>query len=361
MKSGLLTVHNSVNYGASLQAYALFKTMKKFDEKAVILDYTPVKFADLLDNRKYSGLKNYIINKSKFILYKKQIVDKHNSFKSFSDKYLIPKTKVLNSVNNEIIEEEKLNMLICGSDQIWNPYNTNNDTNFFFKDTDNILKNSYAASIGLDDMSSIKMFLKNNLSDFTNISVREDKGVEFVRNLGYECSQVLDPVFLLNKQEWVDISIKPRNMINDKYLLLYALEDNDEYIKIVKDLAEKNKLKVVVIQAGLKKKFSGDLVYKTLGPEEFLYLFNNASYVVTNSFHGTAFSVLFEKEFVVFGNKGKNVRMDSLLRLLNLSNLMINNYDDYLNILNCKVNDYTKILDENIKKSLNYIKRMYGE
>lgn len=359
MKIGLLTVHGSVNYGASLQAYALFKTLANTKNDVKIINYTPVIFSDLLDKRKYRGFKNFVINGAKFVVFKKQIVNKHKAFKDFSNKYLMPQTEFLSKVDDSVIEKYGFDMVICGSDQIWNPMNTLFDTNFFFSNIKkDVYKASYAASIGMDKIEGLNdQFIKNNIQNMDRIAVREDSAVEYLTqevNIP-NVTHVLDPVFLLNETDWMNLEETVE--VFDKYIFLYALGENQDYIKIVEDISRKQKLKVVVLQAGFKNKFKGDIIYKDLGPCEFLYLIRNAEIVVTNSFHGTAFSLLFNKKLIVFGNNGKNTRMDSLLRLLNLTDMMVGSYSEYLTKDWEKIweIDYKGGLEENIKLSKNYL------
>ncbi len=363
-KVGLLTIHNSVNYGATLQAYALYSELQKYSKEVKIIDYNSPLFSDLLDIRKYN-YKNFIFNTLKLILFYKQIKEKHIAFNKFNDKYF-KFTKRVNEVSNKSLSDYNFSTVVCGSDQIWNPFLTNQDTNYFFSlINDQVYKASYAASICLDNHDLAKGFLAKNLKFLNKISVREKDSQEYLQDkLLYKTAKhVLDPVFLKDKKFWENLAVKPKNMINEDYILLYALEENAEYEKILEDLKKKENLKIVVIQAGLKSKYTKDYVYKNLGPEEYLYLFSNAKYVVTNSFHGTAFGLIFNKKLIVFENEGKNIRMNSILKLLDLENLMVKNFKEYnsrdWNLLFKK--DYEKKLNKEITLSKEYIKEIFNK
>ena len=198
-----------------------------------------------------------------------------------------------------MLEKYGIDSFIIGSDQVWNPYYEAKEYEFLtFVPKEKRL--SFAASIGADSIpEDAKWYFKKNLSDMKYISVREERAAEIVKELtGRDADITLDPTLLLDKADWEIIAKKPTINIEDKYICTYFLGEVPEAVKAF------TKEKALPIYA-LNSQDSPELF--TLDPAEFLYMIQNASYVLTDSFHAVAFSIKFHKEFYVFDRKEEGV------------------------------------------------------
>lgn len=336
---GVATFFDANNYGAVLQTYALQEFLKQINIKSCILNYK------WHPDEKVRSLKEFLY----LLKYKKLIRRKKASFLKFLDGCNLSSSYTKDSISNANLECERF---VVGSDQVWNSkWNYNSD---FFYLTFTEQKYSYAASFGsISAISSYRhILIRDDLSKFKSLSVRENSAVNYLKDIGLKASSNIDPVFLLDKSIWGKLSKPPRF---NNYLLIYSLEKNDEMISFAKNYAKENNLIPVIIADTNKKNLYGCRVVSFCSPNEFLGLFNNASAIVTNSFHGTAFSIVFEKkDFFVFLQKNKNApndRIIDLLRSCNLTERIVEsgfnngdiNYKDALNYLNIerkKTKDY---------------------
>ena len=360
MKLGTITVHNGYNYGASLQAYALVQALKELGYDASLVDYRTGNIEKKVNINHSRGLKKavgYILLNGRGYEYRrKRFEDFNQMIISGKTYYQNEELKILNDIYDGFV---------CGSDQIWNMQITNYDPAFFlsFANKDKLTM-SYAASLGEERVSDekTKKFFVENLKNLDFISVREEDGKQIVSKLTDKpCSCVLDPVFLLNKKQWLGIAQKSvRCVPRYKYGFYYQLFNDEEMYLFAKMKAREKGVKllradILPVKAALNGCVS--VSGKGIGPAEFVNLISNAEFVVTNSFHGTAFSVMFEKEFYVKTIKGalcgRNNRMINLLTMLGLETHFIDNGQ-------CKydVVDYKKvkaIIDGKRKKSEEYI------
>lgn len=327
MKIGILTFHYAHNYGAMLQAYALNTYLNKHGYEAQIIDYRLpyiYRVHELLNFRqlylRYSETNSRFISLLKTLknYYKhRRKNEKWHKFDLFLNKTLL-KTKRINKKDE--IQELGFDAIICGSDQIWNSSLTGHlEPLYFCEGLSNVLKIAYAASNGSDVVLEKDWSLFRQLiSNFNAISVREQGLSNFLNARGFKNTVVLDPIFLLEKDDWYSICSK---VTNQTYLLTYSFNEDPFFFNHVKDIAEKKGLRIFSI---LYKKYETlDSSYTQIinaGPIEFLSLFRYASFVVTNSFHGTAFSIMFNKQFYsISPQKGKE-RIESLLQELDLTN-----------------------------------------
>jgi hypothetical protein len=324
MKIGMITFHHVDNYGACLQAYALSKAIENYGYNIKIIDFRSVKKNDKSFKgqlRKFKKIISFLVNYGHF-------VNKKDKFKLFRDKFNKPTIKKYYSVDDLKKTEQLFDSYICGSDQIWNPLKVSNCLPYFlnFVDESKKLKISYAASFGTDKINGIYWNqFGNELKRIHHISVREKSGIHLVKELSErEAIQVLDPVFLLNKNQWEEII--DSNYNSRKYILFYTLQKNQLLLNAAKTLAKEQKIDIIHVPLytwDLKKLSGIDRVVKDAGPIEFLSLLKNASYVCTNSFHGVAFSILFQKPFLVVQHRNDNIRIPCLLKQLDLSSQIL--------------------------------------
>ena len=188
-------------------------------------------------------------------------------------------------------------------------------------------KCSYAASIGVKLQNDEERSLyKKLLNNYKFIYVREEQAKYELESIGIKSEVTLDPTLLLNKNEWLKLSQRPSKYKNrNKYLLIYVIIETPSIFKLAKKIAQKSKLEVVYINEMVFNK-KGIINLKCISPNEWLWLFSNANFIITNSFHGTVFSTIFEKQFVVEPLPVKtnvNSRIYDFLNLIKLSNRIV--------------------------------------
>lgn len=333
MKVGILTFHCACNYGAVLQCYALQKYLSDAGHDVSVVDYRPSSIAEgyrWLDPRRFWSL-NPVRFVRKTLSELKVISDRRRRYAAF-DRFVSSMLKLTRSVKS-VKDMEALagefDMLIVGSDQVWNRRLTKGTDPIYWgcfrrgKDTAMI---SYAASMedGADDATSRE--IRSWLPAFDALSVREESLCKAMK----EClpdkplATVVDPVLLIEESQWDGLSAD--NLPDEPYLLYYQVRKSNEALEIAKRKAEEKGLKLLVLSAKLELGSSSEIA--STSPSEFVSLFRNASYVVTTSFHGTAFSVIFHKEFIcVDVADGKNTRQEDLLSSLGLESRMVKGFD----------------------------------
>ena len=310
-KVGIVTIYNYTNYGNRLQNYALTKLLE--NEGIQVINGISVFTKDDWINRTENALKRIIKRLVLYssikdrIYYEPKPLDgllalREKRFLEFSKRYTIIEKTIICSSHKQAYAKLKnngINYVIAGSDQVWNPYYEAKEYEFLtFAPKDKRL--SFAASIGVATIPEEAIwYFKKNLSDMKYISVREERAAEIVKELtGRTADVTLDPTLLLDKADWEHIAKKPELYIEDNYICTYFLGEVPEAVKAFA------KEKALPIYA-LNSQDSPELFI--LDPAEFLYMIQNASYVLTDSFHAVAFSVKFHKEFYVFDRKEEGV------------------------------------------------------
>jgi len=373
MKIGIVTWFHYINYGTALQAYALQKFLKSNGYSCVLVNYVPQKKAFI--EKIMSG--NYIkrvaskIESYRFKLLKhdiKEEIDERKAlFKDFLNKNIDFTPKIQSNEDlyrlNDIID-----CFICGSDQIWNPENLNGVYFLDFAD-EKKKKISYAPSFGVRSISaSKKRKVQKWINRIDKLSVREEEGARILNTITQKNVEVVvDPTLLLSSFDWEKCMINPD--IKEKYILCYFLGDKREYWDVARSFANKTKYKVVVIPVRYSSFLKNYDIRISVGPEEFIGLIKNAELVLTDSYHGTIFSILFEKDFYVFKRfndfrkDSQNSRVYSILKMCNLEERLIgNNF-----FVNCKhdisIDKYERVfevLNDKIKASKSFLlKNLY--
>lgn len=293
MKVGIITFHRALNYGAVLQAYALQKCLLMMGVDCDIIDYRCPYIEQFYKPLKANPLKQPKMWMREMI-YAPFNLKKRAKFEDFVQNFM-KRTKVLN-VQEDLQELNNFyDCFITGSDQVWNFNWSGFDEAYFLNFTETQKKNSYAASFGFDAIpNEMKEKYRWLLKDFRHISVRENTGQSIIKELlNREAAVSIDPSCLINKDEWSKIAIRP---LEEGYILLYTLEKSEQLCSYARAMANKMKTRIIYISDALKK--YSEFQYKSfLSPREFIGLFMNAGYVVTNSFHGLMFSVIFQKQF----------------------------------------------------------------
>lgn len=341
-----LTLTNTENYGALLQAFALKKYISTIGYDCSVIDY----FNPLMSQSQATGWRRY-----RSIIWRKTFAKLFRN-KERQDRTLLFKKDYLEQNGHCYSSAEELKCLnsnayafIVGSDQVWNP-RVNAEDNAYFLDFSDKKKVAYAASFGTNSIP--ESYLQRNrelLSRFSAISIRESSGVSLLDQIiGIKAELVCDPVFLLDCDEWVqNLQLTPPEEQN--YVLCYVMPgDKDVVHKILEvacDLAARSGLKVVVLGEKSYKRGNEKIAYDhSCGPKEFMSKLICAKYVVTNSFHGTAFSIIFKKNFYTVMKRekiGRNTRIDNLLEKVDLKSRVIYS-DDALGCIGTDVLDYSQ-------------------
>lgn len=324
---GILTVHQSVNCGASLQAFALYKTISDLGHMPSIIDYRPSYFTSLVDEgngKRRHTFKGLV----KMALRGRVMKHTNEKFTEYADLYMPSKTKRYLDYSELIECPPCFEAYVCGSDQIWNPSHVRYDSAWVFgflpESESRYRLISYAASLGKDALTERDgRWLKEGVSRFDDVSVREDCSVGDLESMGIQATQCLDPTLLVSADEWRSQMVKPDSLLAEKYIFYYPLESNPLESELLARLKKKTGLKCVALTDSLQRPKHADEVISGFGPEHFLYLIENAEVVFTNSFHGLVFSMIFGKPLVSFKNTTKNCRLESLLRLADIQNYQL--------------------------------------
>lgn len=324
MKTGILTLPFNNNYGGYLQCYALMRTLRKIGHEPIIIN----RRQNIIDGN-FDRLKAFINNT---ILGKKERIYNVHSMEAyyalkghnmydFVTQFLQPMTNPFySSTGYEDVIKLNLDAVIVGSDQVWRPKYVPDIEEFFLKYIPNdIRKISYAASFGTDDLEYSKTELERCISlldDFYSVSVREKSGNNLLRRyFRYESAQnVIDPTMLLDAKDYKLLKDNSRKFNGN--LFVYILDRNSDKLDIIRQIASKGKYKIFDIM-------NIDKYEPFYSISEWLESFSNADYVITDSFHGTVFSILFNNPFTVIANHERgNSRILDLLSTFGLENRM---------------------------------------
>lgn len=296
---GLMTFHRATNYGAVLQAYAMQKVLTEAGYDNEVIDYrcqgVEYETRIYVGGNKDTGLLNHLIGVLKGIIYVPVHVRRNMAFSTFRKRHIKQSRRVYRHKEDLSSAEKEYELFISGSDQVWNIGCTKGDTSYYLDFVSNkSKKNAYSASFGTSTLSILNTFPIAQLQSFSRISVREKNALEFLRNYGLlEVKHTLDPTLLLDQDSWLVICGKKRN--KDRYILLYLIAETKEIVSFANKFAEEKGMKIIYITNILTHRVHG--IYKrAVSPEEWLRLFIQAEYVITNSFHGLAFSINFNKQ-----------------------------------------------------------------
>jgi hypothetical protein len=341
-----ITCHDVYNYGASLQAFALMKYLENLGHEVEIIDYKP----DYLDKRYKlfavsSRYKRNIFLAFIYLLIKIPMRFFYRSRKYAFDRFTRSYLKITPQRYKHYAELKEnppyADIYFAGSDQIWNTLYANGRDSAFYLDftPKNSIKASYAASFGTDQiLNDYIEFVREKIDALDYIAVRERTGIEILNYLGISRGvQVLDPVFLLDKEAWSGIMLES---IKESYILVYDFENNPLIEACSKRMKEETGLKIIAVNDWIENPYA-DVNIKDAGPEKFLTLIAQSEFFLSNSFHGTAFSVIFEKQFYSF----KRIRDKVNSRIV-----------DFLNLLGLQDQLINSVEEIDIKKKINYNK-----
>ncbi|MDK0881994.1 polysaccharide pyruvyl transferase family protein [Clostridium perfringens] len=367
-KVGIITFHGADNYGSVLQTYALQKTILKYENyKCEIIDFTTPKQEEMYSIfRKADSFKNLINNLLSILNYKLLKVRQEDFFKFRRKNFIMSKIKY-NSYEELKKNELNYNYIICGSDQIWNIDAYDYDKSYFLGFANNgVKKIAYAPSFGgikSELPINLKSEINNYLNDFHKISVREESGKKIIKDISNKIVEtVLDPTFLLDFNEWNEVANK--RIIKEDYIFFYSIDYNSDAIKIAKIISKKLDLPIVIlytINRTYKTILSGFKMAPKHSPEDFLSLIKNANLILSSSFHGSVFSIIYRKPFYVVrgtydGKINNDDRLTTLLNKFKIYNreININNVNEIENI-DINYENIEEFINNEIKKSKQFL------
>lgn len=355
-KIGIVTFHTALNYGAVLQTYALQKFLNNLEIENEVIDYDCPFIRKCYSPFFISG-KKVINSLIRGVAFSGKIKKKRKNFDSFLKKYICL-SKKYNNINEMNRDSNHYKYFISGSDQVWSPVSANFDEFYFLPFAKKNQKYSYAASLGTSKLSEDeKIILKNRLKDFSIISVREESAKTILDELtnAEEIDVHVDPTLLLAQSDWKEMTKTLKK--DDRYLLIFNVEKPIYNVEFAKKLAQQNNLKVVYINDRTLFKDKEIKYVEAPTPNDFISLFANADMIVTNSFHGTVFSIIFEKEFFVEyeNKKTRNIRSEALLKKLNINHREITSVEIATNYDKINWKKVNKVLEEERKKAREYL------
>ncbi len=333
MKTAIITFTNELNYGAVLQAYALQNFLEKKVETEII-------------NFKFD------LNSTSFLRKSLEIIKKIK-FDFFKRKYLKMSSKRINNFNDFKRNMQNYTVAIVGSDQVWALDIIKNWKDIFFlNNIKNVRKYSYAASFGKNEnYIENKDEIGKYLNDFESISIREKSSCDLLKMDNIENYFCVDPTLLLNSEDYINSLNLTK--YNKKYILVYMLVIDEKLVDIANKVSEIMGLKIYCFNN--KNRFGKNgICIPNSSPRKFVEMFYNAEFVITNSFHGTCFSIIFNKRFISVIHPSRGIRQKDMLLNLGLSDRI---YSDKVELNYYIDNDICKsdLFINEIKNSKEYL------
>lgn len=309
-KCAILTINvELMNYGNRLQNFALQSALEKIGCDVETINYHP-SYPQIVNKSQRMGLllwikriacgiKRRIIS----ILVRRKQNKKKNKFNYFVKHYIKWSQNEYNINSDLTVLGKSYDCFICGSDQVWNPYWEGTNPIYYMDYVPVNKRATYAVSFGVDKIpDNMKKYMADKISNIDYLACREDIGVHIIKEMtGKDAIQVIDPVFLLTREEWNKLIIEPEmKMPRQKYVLVYFL---GQLSKAQKDILEKIRIDKNLNIINLDR-FGINSYYAE--PREFLYFIKHAELVVTDSFHGIAFSIIFHKKIMYFNRSLDN-------------------------------------------------------
>lgn len=312
-----ITVHVGFNFGSKLQTIATYEIFKKLGYDPICVNYIPPR---VTWSRFWSIGKINPLKLLKRIFFFPFYYITRCNYDRYLDKYCKLSHPFL-SKDNFKVNCPKADIYVTGSDQLWNfKHNEGKDIHYFFEGIEG-KKIAFASSIGMTSLpDDYVAYMKEQLSHFHAISVREQSAVHLLQNMGLSAIQLLDPTFMLNKKDWVSFASK--RLVKKPYLFVYIpynIKDKGLIYKTAHKIAEMKNLKIVTYSDYMIKEPYADQTIYFVNPGDILSLILHADVVLTNSFHGTAFSINLNKQFWTYMPSSFSTRITSILHLCDLS------------------------------------------
>lgn len=369
---GVLTFFRPINYGAVLQAYASTRILKKkMGYSAELIDYRSARteyYRKWFRPNEYFGLiskpSKMIKRVGSDILYSRIYSRRNHAFDRFLYDHMPISSKVYHNEEELQTSVQEYDFYIVGSDLVWNPEMTAESSRVFFLSfVQNPHKRciSYAASIGLKMLSDETLVQYRKWLNYLDcISVREPSAAALLQPLtNKKVETVVDPTLLTTAEDWLHL-LPPQKNLHDGYVLSIMLEYSPVLIETVKRIASERNLEIVSFDLNdYYRSYQNKRVFDA-GPGEFLSLVRGASCIVTNSFHGCAFSLIFHREFYCIPHTTRGTRMIELLSVLELNDIVVKEAHEYKN----NTINYSRVdkkIDMLRQHSLRYLKKALGE
>lgn len=363
-----LTRHAVSNYGSVLQAYATQTALEKLGCNAVCINYyrADEKTENIVDTRLKSVSAKWNKNALTRLIFKatqKPVYD-------FADKRFEEYRKIVKVTDKEYNSEAELksdipkaDIYMTGSDQVWNTVVCGKIDPVYFLSflPKEAKKIAYAASFGGASVAEKdKARIKSWLEEYDKVTIRENSGIKIASELGIHAEQVLDPTFLLDKNEWEKLI--PNRKCDEKYVLVYQLHPNKQFDAYAKEFAKRKGLRLYRVSHCFHHIVRSGKFICCPPVGEFLWYIKNAEYFLTDSFHGTAFSIGLNTQFADVLPKSYSERISSILELIGYENRILKSYDDF-KIAEEKIdfNRVNKIISSERKKSFDILKTMIGD
>ena len=320
-KAGIVTFHHAQSYGALLQTYALQQFMLDNGIDTQVVNYRCKFLEDRAHPFRYirgKALRNYAAS----FYYAPKISAMRRKVDAFGKAHL----RMTPPCNRETVarQTEDLELLIAGSDQVFNPGCAGFDPVYFLEFAPDHKKISYAASFGTAVLPEEKKeAYRQRLEGFQCLSIREESGRDLVKDLTGRESQIhVDPTFLLTKEQW-DAFLPGK--VRKPYIFLFTVLKPKRLVQYALELSEKTGLPIVCLGYRHKVRDKRITYIDSVPANEFVELIKNAAYVCTNSFHGNAFSLIYRKQFIVETDAcfGENNRSKELMQRLGLSSRVL--------------------------------------
>ena len=368
MKIGIITWFTYENYGTKLQAVALQQYLRNLNYEVQLINFNPPDVENVIKNKstlakKIQNRYNMYVQKLANKKYSKELDTRSKRFEDIISENCILTDKIRN--NSEYINVcNQFDVLICGSDQIWNPnwYHPFYYANFEEIKTPRI---AYAPSIGTSHIyEKVKENVSQSANRFLAIGMREQAGVEAIRKLTSKpVKKVVDPTLLLDKESWKKTLNIYEGSKSEDYICCYFLGENKNHWKAVYKYAKKHNLKIKIIPQQAAAYMRKGTIEASAGIKEFVELIANAKYVFTDSFHATVFSVIFNKEFHVFERfdsksaTSQNSRIHNFLETVGLDKHLITfNSNDIPDVEDINYKDVNDKLKKEIQKSTQFLR-----
>lgn len=369
MRIGTVTFHSAYNYGSALQAYALKEYLKSLGHDTHVIDYRGADFDQyrLFATGNSQRLRRALSN----IFFFPRNFKRYRNFEKFINQHLdITPTRYQGKNAEDKLRKDasSFDALVCGSDQIWNLDCTRGIVGPFFLDfaAPGCKKIAYAPSLAQSHFkpeffdSTTKARLSSLLDDFDSLSVREANTVSLFQPLTKNLiNVVVDPTLLLGRLQYKSIEADnlPSKICDKKFIFAYTLWPNDSMRRYVDGLAQRHNLTIVYISRRTINYSSPSINLFGISPSTFLKLIDDAEYVVSNSFHATVFSILFEKKFITYGKDKATSRMACLLSELSLSDHLVNDqFESELDPISADWNKVQAKISEMRSYSIHYLK-----
>ena len=310
MKIGIMTFVNAPNFGAVLQSYASQEFISKINCDAELINYFPV----FNHSSSKKNLIKTVSNKFHALCHPFKTIHRKKKaakFKAFKRDFLnISKDTYYNEIESL---NKDYDVIVAGSDQIWNTDLNGRCKSFYLAFNTSAKKAGYAVSVGREELTqSDRDMIHRYAHNFDCLSAREESLKNYIyKQENIKCELVCDPVFLLNMDQWNQVAIAP----DEKgYILVYAMEYNNSLLSAVKKLKNQTNKKIYYINGGNSERLNLPAkILNGLGPREFIGWIKNAAIILTNSFHGAAFSIIFNNKLIVLEHSKRNERLKQLL------------------------------------------------